>query len=448
MGTRLLLSSLAAILLASVPAPAQWRSSRPAEPATSQPAVDHVKDLFDTYTQGRERDRFFAAAGVDSVLTTEEYQAASSKKDGFVRSYDSWEAAVALDADKNGKLSWAEAEKYREGIRQSLLKLFDKNRDGKLTGAERDEANRYLSRKLRAPGADQGWGFGQLNRQYDANGDGQLDEKERAAMEKAQADQRAADEQRRKEMLEKYDTNGDGQISGDERRAMYQDWRDRQEKERLDRWDADKNGQLDEKELQAEREQQQAEARRRMEEWTIRRHDKDGDGKLNEQEQAAADAERKQWEDVAQQARQRMQEWQNRWDRDGDGQLSDEERRVATDQARQELDRRRQEMDTDGDGQVSADETQAYLKKLTEKYDADGDGQLCAQERWEMIRQESRSFMPGRGGSSSEEGQDPGRGGRGRRGGRRGRRPDAPAEGSQTPAGGGQTAPAVIQTSP
>jgi len=473
MMARLLLSALAVTALASADARAQWRGRRrPYQRPATRPAVDHVKDLFDTYTQGRERERFFAAAGVDGNLTAKEYQAASGKKDGFVRSYDSWEAAAACDADKDGRLSWAEAEKYREGVRQSVLKLFDKNRDHKLTGPERDEANRHLSRKLRAPGTGRTWGGGASPRQYDTNGDGRIDEneraamreagrqraeearrrwelqqsdadkdgtlsdQERAAMEKAQAEQRAAAEQRRKEMLDKYDANRNGQIDGDENRAMYQDMRDRRAKERLDRWDADKNGLLDEKELAAEREHYRAEVRRRVEQYMIRRHDKDGDGKLNEQEQAAADTERRQWEQMRRQGRQLMREWQRRLDRDGDGQVSDEERRVGAERLQAEVRRRQKEMDTDGDGRVSREEGFAYLQKLTAKYDADGDGQLNADERREMIRREFRSMMGGLG-----------RGGRGRRGrGGRGRggRPQAPGDGNAA----GETAPVIIRTAP
>ncbi len=479
--SRVLLTGAVVISLTAMGASAQTLPAPGGEKtATAPAATDHVKDLFDDYTQGRERGRFFAAAGVDGALTVAEYQAAAGKADSFVRSYDNWQAAVVHDADKDGKLTWAEADQYREGIRKRVLKMFDKDTNGKLTGAERDEANKYLSKGLRAPrAAGPGRRPGQFPRQYDTNGDGRIDETERAAMteaarkraeqrrqamelrrfdadkdgklsdveraaaDKARADQQAQVDKRRQEMLATYDTDKDGQISRDERRAMRQAQRAQQQ---LERWDTDKDGALSEQERQAQREHFREQGRRRMRQWAIRRHDKDGDGVLNEKEQAAADSERQRWQASRGQMRKRYEEWRKRWDTDEDGQLSAEERRAAQDQARAEMERRRKEIDTDGDGRVSGEEIRAYMKTLTDKYDADGDGQLNAEERATLIREESRSFMPA-GGRGRRRG---GRGGRGRRG-RRSRDRGAQTEPSEGAAGTGDTAEGgavIIPTAP
>ena len=60
--------------------------------------------------------------------------------------------------------------------------------------------------------AGPGRGGGRMMEKFDANGDGQLDEAERAAM-------RAAREARHAEMMKKLDTNGDGAVDDAERQA-------------------------------------------------------------------------------------------------------------------------------------------------------------------------------------------------------------------------------------
>lgn len=86
-----------------------------------------------------------------------------------------------------------------------------------------------------------------MMKRYDLNGDGKLDDGERAAMEKDRKLFRA-------KMLKKFDKNGDGKLDQTERLAI---------KEAM-------------KSKRAER---------------LKRFDKDGDGRLNEEERAAARAE-------------------------------------------------------------------------------------------------------------------------------------------------------------
>jgi len=429
----------AAALLASVcvcVAAERPRRSAPAKPRTpsTRPAVDYLVDLLDRYVQGQQRDAFFAAAGVDGQLTEAEWKAAAGKPNTFVRPYDRWAAALACDKDRDSKLSWPEADKYREQIRSRLLSMFDKSKDGKLTGAERPPANAYLAKGMPAAsrggpmmgrtGRGSAWGQYDANgdgklddaerqamqqawrkrseqarraydlRRYDADKDGQLSDQERSAKQQAEAQQRARAEKYRKDMLAKYDTDGDGKVSDQERRSAYEKQRAERQRKRLEQWDANGDGEIKGEEAEAERDHYRKEAQRRRQEWMVKRHDKDGDGQLDEQEQAAMEAEQAKWRQYRERAQQRAREFTKQWDSDGDGKISDGERTEMVRSLRVEAERRRKEMDTDGDGKVSSDEMKAYWNQLRQKYDADGDGELNADERQKMIREQMNSVMP------------------------------------------------------
>jgi len=322
-----------AVSLAGV-CPAQTTTSAPASP--QRPPVDHVKDLFDLYSQGDERTRFFDATGVDGELSGKEFAAAGGKPKSFVRAYDRWEATVPFDGNGSGKLSWAEAEKYRESIRKHVLAMFDKNKDGKLTGEERAVANLYLRGGMKMPVIVRG--------------------PEPAPAGKGQEGQPAAPELRRQAQsgaLQAYDSDGDGQISAEERQAMFQQMRGR---------------------------------------WELQRYDKNKDGALDDEEKAARDTERENLRRRAEAMRTRMGQQRTdlmrRWDTDGNGQLSDQERAAMRDEVRRRAQQRQKEMDADGDGKVSGEESRNYWRKLRQKYDADKDGRLNQQERQKMIEEE------------------------------------------------------------
>ena len=134
-----------------------------------------------------------------------------------------------------------------------------------------------------------------------------------------------ANDEMRKEILQRLDTDGDGVVSVEEREAA-------RESHRLRRFDKNRDGKLDEKEEMALKKARAA---------RFGEYDADGDGKLS-------NAERKQMR----------------------------------------ADRRRRSIDADGDGVISEGEQEAARKrrdehreKMVEKYDADGDGRLSRQER-------------------------------------------------------------------
>jgi len=83
----------------------------------------------------------------------------------------------------------------RVNANAEAIKAFDKDGDGKLNDQER-AAMREQMRKNR-------------EKMFDTNGDGKLDDTERAAMQEA-----------RKAQLKEFDKDGDGKLSVEERKAM------------------------------------------------------------------------------------------------------------------------------------------------------------------------------------------------------------------------------------
>ncbi len=373
----ILAAAVAALALLTAAAAAQTPAPAKAEAGLKTP-VDHVKDLFDDYRQGDERGRFFDAAGVDGEITTKEFAAAAGKPRSFVRSYDRWSVATAHDLDGNGKLNWPEAEKYRLGVQELVLARCDKDKSGKLTGAERDAANTMLQRGLPRRGR------GRSTRRWDKDSDGKLSDEERAAME---AD-REKWKKRQAEWTKRWDTDEDGKLDRAEREAAAKAMLADYEKRLLETHDTNKDGKLDDDEKKAMRESWRKQVADRVDRYLVRRHDKDSDGKLNAAEQAAADAEKAKWAKTRDRVISRL-------DTDGDGEVSAEERKAAFEKVQAEMEKRRKAMDADGDGQVSREEMREYFKKLQDKYDADGDGKLNDEERRKMIETEAGNFLGG-----------------------------------------------------
>jgi hypothetical protein len=79
-----------------------------------------------------------------------------------------------------------------------IIAKFDKDGDGKLNDEERAAARAEFEAKRKEAQA-----------KFDTDGDGKLSEDERKAMQEA----------RKKEMLEKFDKDGDGKLSEEERKA-------------------------------------------------------------------------------------------------------------------------------------------------------------------------------------------------------------------------------------
>ena len=132
------------------------------------------------------------------------------------------------------------------------------------------------------PGQD-GWSRGGVLEKYDANKNGQLDPDEKAAFDRDR-------EARREEFVKRFDTDGDGKLSDAEKEAAREQMprmgHGRHGREMhgrmLEKYDANKNGQLDPEEREVARRDREA---KRAE--MLKRFDADGDGKLSDSEREA-----------------------------------------------------------------------------------------------------------------------------------------------------------------
>ena len=88
-----------------------------------------------------------------------------------------------------------------------------------------------------AQGFGSGGGKAAVLQKYDTNGDGKLDDQERAAM---RADWKAKREAKHQEMLAKFDTNKDGKLDQNERAVM----RDERATSAFQKMDKDGNGSI------------------------------------------------------------------------------------------------------------------------------------------------------------------------------------------------------------
>jgi Ca2+-binding EF-hand superfamily protein len=349
--------SLFAVVLAAgaVSGLAQGPATAPVRP---KKAVDHVRGLIDLYFQGQERDRFFAAAGVDGELTKEEFDAAAGQPGSFVRPYDGWAAAIVFDADHNQQLNWVEAEQYRLAVRAKVMRMFDKDKDGRLTGAERDAANAYLGAGMGRPGLS-----GTAPPTH-AVAPPPLPPDLFAQPEPNAPRTDPAWRNRWEQLQARYDADKDGQLSDAEQEMLHEGLRASFRKRLLQQFDKNRDGALDEAEQRAVEEQQRLEEAEWRRQWERMQWDRNKDGQLDRDEQAAME---KHLAEQRQLAQQRRLEWIKRWDKDGDGKLSNEERAEVTKDLRQRVTLQRKQMDTNGDGKITAEEIRAYRKKLFEE---------------------------------------------------------------------------------
>ena len=349
--------ALLAVWATGASVPPRPAATRPAAPKPS--AVDYVADLFELYYQGRERGRFFAAAGVDGEMTKAEFQAAGGKAGSFVRPYDRWVAVAVFDRDHNGRLDWVEAVLYRLAIRTRVLTLFDKDADGRLFGAEREAANAYLA--ARAPKARK------ARKAPPSKGPAPAAVRPKlpgvmGPPGPVPTDPAAAAWRRRWEQLQaRHDADKDGSLTDAERTRLHEGLRAEYRRSIVKKFDRNRDGKLDEAEgraLDADQAARTDKWRRRMElmEWDANRNARLDPAERDKRDRHLAELRRR--------AQDRRGEWVRRWDGDGDGKLSGAELAAATAGISERVARQRREMDTDGDGRITAKEIRAYRKKL------------------------------------------------------------------------------------
>jgi len=109
-------------------------------------------------------------------------------------------------------------------LRARMLERFDKNQDGRLDDTERAEAQKAARERGIGMETEKSRPMARLPegrlreealKRFDANGDGQLDESERAEMRKALGDRLAENPQ----VIQRFDKNGDGRLDESERAA-------------------------------------------------------------------------------------------------------------------------------------------------------------------------------------------------------------------------------------
>jgi HlyD family secretion protein len=146
--------------------------------------------------------------------------------------------------DGQAAASVARAGGQRSGFnREEMMKQYDKNSDGELDDTERETMRTAMAARFGqgGPGGQAGsrGGFNreEMMKQYDKNSDGELDETEREAMRTAMAARFAqagqageggqspegaqgGQRRNREEMMKQFDKNGDGELDEEERNAM------------------------------------------------------------------------------------------------------------------------------------------------------------------------------------------------------------------------------------
>src|SRR5687767_8960556 len=88
-------------------------------------APDLARGVIDPFSAGVQGSKFNLAAGVDSEMNKEEFDADLAKGDGFGRAFDKWEALLRFDKDKNGTIDSLEAIAYRDDLRARFLAEYD-----------------------------------------------------------------------------------------------------------------------------------------------------------------------------------------------------------------------------------------------------------------------------------------------------------------------------------
>ncbi len=359
---------------------------------------DICRDAIEPYFEGKQRITFLRACGHDVEMTAREFAADANHPNRFVQVFDRWKAMLHFDVNRNGRIDWLEAEKYRNAFRAVVMKRFDKNSDGRLRGPERYHANYALfTGKLHAnvllPAT-------QPARQPATNNGDDAQSAEQAQpqnepepeMPPAEVPQSAY----RNRMLEQYDEDGDGKLSDAERKNAFKEMGRRRREQRLARFDTDGDGELSEAEREAMR-QTFRERRNSMKDahdvWRLKLLDQDRDGEISPEEKAAL-------KDFDKQFGTAFNEAIFRSDIDGDGEVSDDERR--RNRRKQQMIglnlmlRFRSEMDTDRDGTVSFSErmdfsyrmqeyTAAWMSDFVDAFDSDLDGRISEPERETLL---------------------------------------------------------------
>ncbi len=359
--------------------------------SADKPVVDIIRESIDPFVPGKERSRFLRAAGKDSELTEKEFESNRKARKPFAREFDKWKAIARFDADKSGKIDWFEAQAYRRGLRKKVLATYDKNKDRKLKGAERDAANKALA-SGKIPTPDQALAKNSNNNAKPALPTERKGDNER---ELTREERIKRWRERRAERIKRFDKDGDGKLDETERIQAEEERRLEEQKKFVARYDKNGDGVLDENERVAAENHPRDKWALKLNDFGMKHFDKNGDGKLSSNEN----------KDITKFGLKIMQlgkTWEKKLlDTNKDGNVTPQERSAMQQKMQMAmLGLMPQAMswaDTDGDGSVSRNEREAIMtrvagaverevKKWTNKFDSNGDGRLNEKERDAFIK--------------------------------------------------------------
>jgi Ca2+-binding EF-hand superfamily protein len=141
----------------------------------------------------------------------------------------------------------------------------------------------------------------ELLQKFDKNGDGKLDDSERAAMRAAVKERQAKLEQKKAQLLKEFDKNGDGKLEPSERAAARSAVKARrtpsaekpQSAQEIHQKIRDLQSQIKTEEVKLHKlNQESKQLRQERRAAVLKKFDKNGDGKLDETERAAMRAAR------------------------------------------------------------------------------------------------------------------------------------------------------------
>ncbi len=138
-----------------------------------------------------------------------------------------------------------------------LLKKFDKDGDGKLNEQERAMARQCMEKKIAELKEKRKQHLKKVIEKFDKDGDKKLSEEELSAFlnEQRKMFRKMRDPKRHclpKEIIAKFDKDGDGELNKEERQAMFKDAKERRAAF-IKKFDKDGDGKLSEEEKEAMR---------------------------------------------------------------------------------------------------------------------------------------------------------------------------------------------------
>ena len=149
-------SSLATCVMVAICCSAFAQETSTSKEVAPQQVMDQLTGAVDPFDEGFTRQGFLRAAGKEMELDREEFTAAKKlllegkEARPWLRPFDAWPGLAKFDqknekGEKSNTIDWVEFKEYRHQVFHALLGYHDQNKDCKLVGSERDEANRALA---------------------------------------------------------------------------------------------------------------------------------------------------------------------------------------------------------------------------------------------------------------------------------------------------------------